>query len=236
MRSVIFLSYYLLMCSGTADAQQPKSPLPGSDEKVYARAYKQGQDEADKELKDDRATIYTFGLRSLFEHLDRDTGLPYEGIAGCEVDDEILGRAAGHNDRMLEHIKKNGPPGYSFKRWEKELFDLKGFYEPQSRDGKVHRLSLGDPAMKSPDGGVTIRAVKRTFTKDDGSLGDSLAVEITVDGVVKKPQTVFFDEGDSDFCWGPKGSNFAVVRSRGKGEPWFMALDLRTGQRLREGR
>ena len=235
MRSASLLSCFLLSCIGTARAQRSKSPFPDSDEKVYARAYKQGQDEAHKELKGERATIYTFGLRSLFEHLDRDTGLPYEVIAGCEVDDEILGRAAGHNDRVLEQIKKDGPPGYSFKRWEKELFDLKGFYEPPSRAGKVHRLSLGDPAIKSPDGGVTIHAVKRSFTKDDGGLGESLAVEITVNGVVKKPQRIFFDEGDSDFCWGPKGSNFAVVRSRGKGEPWFMALDLRTGQRLREG-
>jgi hypothetical protein len=175
-----------------------------------------------------------YGLRSLFEHLDRETGLPERGIAGCRVDDEILGRAAGHNERIADSIKEHGLPGSSFKRWEKELFDLKGDYGSRIKTEKPHRLTVGGPAVKSSDGRYTIRPVKSQFKKDDGSLGDVLGVVVGVDGVDHEALKVFIDQGKTDFFWGPKDSGFAVIRSERKDESCYMALDLKRGHWLRE--
>ena len=126
MRKLWITLGLLTACPGIVRGQDLLDSLKKSDE--YKAAYKQGQTEADRELADQVATIYTYGLGDLFENLDRETGLPYDGF-GCVVDDKILGRTDGHNDRIMESIKANGLPKGSFKRWEKELFGLEDYVE-----------------------------------------------------------------------------------------------------------
>jgi hypothetical protein len=235
MRAISLTSVYLLAILGrTAIGQGPDAAIPIEDKGEYEAAYKLGRMEADQELKVGRATIYTYGLRNLFEYLDRKTGLPEKGIAGCVVDDTIMGRGAGHNARIAEYIKEHGLPSNSFKRWEKELFDLKTYYESRTEAERPHRLTRGDPALRSPDGRYTFRPVKTWFEKDDGRLTDTLGIAVGGDGIRHDVLTVLWDEGDTDFLWGPEGSGFAVVRCMWKEKPWYMALDLKRGRWLRE--
>ena len=91
-------------------------------------AYKHGRLEAEKELKEGRATVYIYGLTSLFENLDQETGLLYSGF-GCDVDESIRQRVKGHNDAIEAWIKAHGNPPNSFKPWEKEIFDPPGFFK-----------------------------------------------------------------------------------------------------------
>jgi hypothetical protein len=42
----------------------------------YLAGYGKGREEADQEVKAGRATIYASGQMNLFEHVDRETGLP----------------------------------------------------------------------------------------------------------------------------------------------------------------
>jgi hypothetical protein len=85
-------------------------------ERDYWAGYKAGAAEADNELKGGRASIYVYGLRPESENQDQETGLPYQGIAGCLVDERIVGRAVGHNERIAEYIKEHGLPSNSTKR------------------------------------------------------------------------------------------------------------------------
>ena len=160
MKSAPFCAWLLVFHGEFLTGQEP-DPLVRNKE-LYGNAYKLGVAEADEELNAGNATIYQYGLVDMMtlELLDRRTGLPLYGIAGCKVDDAIIGRAEGHNHRIDEVIAKRGLPSNSFKPWEKELFDLKGCYQTRSKTEKSFRLALGGPPAKSPDGKCTLRLVK----------------------------------------------------------------------------
>ncbi|MFI5458550.1 MAG: hypothetical protein ACHRXM_24215 [Isosphaerales bacterium] len=220
---------------GSVVSQGPDAPIDEWNKKGYAAAYKVGVAEADKELKEGKATIYAYGLREAQEFLNRKTGVPYKVIAGCEVNREILARAAGHNDRIRKYIEERGLPSNSFKRWDKELFDLKGYYETRTETERPHRLSAGGTGVKSSDGKYRIRLVKTQFRDDDdGSVSDYASVVVSVDGVDHEPLHVLSYEGNVDFFCGPKDSGFAVIRCKGKDKPAFMAVDLKRGRWLRQ--
>jgi hypothetical protein len=97
----------------------------------YWAGYKVGAAEADNELKAGRASIYVYGLRPASENQDQETGLPYQGIAGCLVDERIVGRAVGHNERIAEYIKEHGLPSNSskgeFQTRVRPTFDVRRF-------------------------------------------------------------------------------------------------------------
>src|SRR5579864_3437271 len=98
-------------------AADPPAPRPA--DSIRAAAYKKARAEADRELKEGRASIYIYGLlrRSLLApQLDEETRLPLERIAGCDWNAEIADRADGHNDRIKEYIKKHGLPACTSKR------------------------------------------------------------------------------------------------------------------------
>jgi hypothetical protein len=196
-------------------------------------AYELGIAEADKEIQEGKATIYTYGLRRHPEFIDRETGLPYEIIAGCVVDRELLARARGHNDTIRKYIEGRGLPNKSFKRWDKELFDLKGYYETRIKTHQPQPLTAGHSAAKSPDARYAIRLVKTQLRSDASSVADALSVVVSSHDVDRKPVVVCFD-GNVDFVWGPKGSGFAVIRCSKRGLRSFMALDLNRGKSLRE--
>ena len=160
MRALRVIFGLMALCGGTTQGQEPARK---SDE--YQAAYKQGREEADRELRDQAATIYTWGLGDLFENLDRETGLPYYGF-GCKGDDKLEGRVDGHNDRITEHIKANGLPKESFKPWEKELFGLQDYFESRRKHEKPEILAADGTALKSPDGTCTLKPVVKQETNE----------------------------------------------------------------------
>jgi hypothetical protein len=195
----------------------------GVSEGNYAAGCKAGVAEAEKELKEGKATLYTYGLRDRdgIEDLDRKTGLPFEAIAGCVVYDKLLGRAAGHNRRIAKYIEEHGLPSNSFKRWEKELFDLESYFAKRRKTEKPIPLIVGLPAEKSPDGKYAMRRAQ----KPRGLI-------VSVDGIDHK--ALWISYGNIDFFWGPKDSGFAVIRTSGVDGTSFMAVDFKRGRRLRE--
>jgi hypothetical protein len=224
-----------------ADAsQQDGDPAFSTNSKGYREAYEQGVEEAERELKDGRATLYVFGLRMGDEDLDRKTGLPYKTIAGCAIDSHVLGLAAGHDERINAHINTHGLPPNSFKKYEGDLFDLLGFFDRESKAHQPARLTVGDAILKSPDGRYSIRAVEKPFTKDNGSRGTMLYLAITGDDGAERSLPVFWHESVTELLWGPRGSRFAVVRCKTAAKPddyfscFYLAVDLERGKSLRE--
>jgi hypothetical protein len=74
----------------------------------YKKGYAIGVQEANAEIKANKLTFYTFGLSSL-EGINKDTGIPYKTIAGCMASDKIFGQTDGHNETILEYLKKYTP-------------------------------------------------------------------------------------------------------------------------------
>jgi hypothetical protein len=199
----------------------------------YRPAYQQGRAEAEAQLKENRAGLYASGPRMTTESTDRQTGLPLEWIGGCAIDPSLLGRTDGHNDRIREAIAAHGPPANSFKRWDKELFDLKGYCARRRESVAPHRLCADGPALKSPDGRFTVRPVKTRVEGPNGRGADRLEIVVGEPGFERPAAVVDFDEGPAELVWGPQGSGFAVIHCRRHEHDRYMALDLRTGRWLR---
>ncbi len=203
----------LLALPGMMFAQPAAEGLVATAGGDYGAGYKAGAAEADKDLEEGVAAFYIYGLRRSPEFLDRKTGLPCDVIAGCVVNDTLVGRAAGHNARINEYIVEQGLPSNSFKRWEKELFDLKGYFEKRAKTAKPHRLSLGGPAAISPDGESAIWLVRKGSKERDGTNSDFLRFVVTVGAVDRKPFGSLNGARNIDAIWGPSGSGFAVTRA-----------------------
>jgi hypothetical protein len=203
--------------------------------KEYREAYKQGAAEAEQEIKKGVVTLYTFGLRTLFENLDKDTGLPIQAIAGCVIDDGIIGRRAGHDDAVTAHIKLHGLPPNSFKRWEKDIFELKEFFDRESKTTPPTRLKDGGPTLKSPDGKFTIRPALIDLKGTDDKPFQRLGFVLGGETLNPTSQSILFDDGETDLLWGPKGSRFAVFRCKSSKTDLvqYMAFDLQRGTSLR---
>jgi hypothetical protein len=203
---------------------------PGGD---YGAGYKAGAAEADKDLEEGVAAFYIYGTRESPEFLDRKTGLPCDVIAGCVVNNTILGRAAGYNDRINEYIVERGLPSNSFKRWEKELFDLQGYFEKRAKTAKPHRLTLGGPAAISPDGESAIWLVRKQSKERDGTMSDYLQFVVTVGAVDRKPFGAHDGASNIEVFWGPNGSGFAVIRAQEEKLTVYTAVDVKRGKSLR---
>jgi hypothetical protein len=112
---VCFFAVALFACSTAPVKETPISPethFQKEQSPAYKMGYAQGMKEAQEEINKNHLTIYTFGLRRIPEDrkdVDKETGLPYKDIAGCIVNDYILGRAAGHDDVIRNHLGKGTP-------------------------------------------------------------------------------------------------------------------------------
>jgi hypothetical protein len=214
-----------------ARMMDPRATFVGTRE--YQQAYRRGRAEADAELGRGRATVYACRSGMLTEFVDRRTGLPFLWIGGCAIGADAFGRMDGHNDRIEEQIMARGLPANSLKRWEKEIFDLKGYCTARPGDMGPHPLSAGGRAWKSPDGAFAIRSVTRRWLNNDGRWGDRLGIVVGEDASQRPTVEVPFDRGRSELFWGPEGSGFAVIRCRGADRDWYMALDVKAVQWLR---
>jgi hypothetical protein len=176
--------------------------------------------------------------------IDRETGLYHVGF-GCVIDDEIIGRVEGHNARIAEYVRDHGPPKNSFKPWEKELFELKEYFEGRSRTEKPIRITVGGPEARSPDGRFVFKLVKRPFKypAPPTASGEFPKGEVTeifpcllVGDLDDEASRIYFPREDAELFWGPKGSWFAVLRCRnrqGHGMD-YIAIDLHGLRTIRE--
>ncbi|MBE9126498.1 MULTISPECIES: carboxypeptidase-like regulatory domain-containing protein [unclassified Coleofasciculus] len=122
-RNIVFCAGLVLAITTPVPGEtsnQTTTPLPptSSDEAIaesvkpkdYQSAYQNGRREAEANIANGKPSIYTVGLREPGgTAVDQETGLPVVAIAGCIVDDSILGRRDGYNDRIREWVATQPP-------------------------------------------------------------------------------------------------------------------------------
>lgn len=197
--------------------------------------YAAGWWEAERELWQGNATIYSGGYRLPFGdfcNFDQDTGLPFRPIYGCVMEEGDLERERGHNDHIAQYVRWHGLPRNTLKPWEKELFDLKHWFDGQSQIDPPTRLLAGGETVVSPNGTNSVRPV--SVLKDDGTPSDALKVIVTAKKVIIDDCYARFFKGESELLWGPKGAPFFVIHSTTEFGDEFQAIDLRTGRPLRQ--
>ncbi len=138
----------------------------------------------------------------------------------------------GHNDHIAQYIRWHGLPENTLKPWEKELFNLKRYFDERSRMSLPARLLPDGPAVVSPKGSSNVRLVEGV--KGAESPDCSRQVMIGDGNVVLHNWFAHFEKGESDVLWGPDGSPFVVIRSVSENKEHYVAYDLRTGRHLRD--
>ena len=183
----------------------------------YKAAYREGREEAEAALKEGRPRLYSHGLLGMSD-LDPETGLGVVSLAGCAVTREVLGRTEGNNDRVRGWIKEHGPTPNALVRWADELSDLPAFFAARSKAGAAIPLRIGGPPLTSPDGRFTLRQVAaevKRGTPPDVRTVATVGLEVSERGVVREVLTDDWGDGLTDLAWGPRGTPFAVVKTRG---------------------
>jgi hypothetical protein len=223
----------VVLLAALAMGQKPDPPIKPGDAAKYAVAVANGRAEAARELRRGEASIWTYGLnmKLFYESIDRETGLYFSSF-GCVIDDEIEGRVEGHNAKIAEHIRAHGPPKNSFKRWEKELFALKDYFEERCLTEKPIRLTAGGRAVSSPDGEYLVRLVKRP-DRMNGRPIESVWIVVGEKDIESRRTSLW--PKDAEMIWGPKGSWFAIIRGKSRtGDGLdYMALDLKQVRTIR---
>jgi hypothetical protein len=76
---------------------------------LYFFGYLEGRLEARREIKRDSMTIYVYGdmSREMLAARDTETSLPKQAIAGCLLNQRLLGRAKGHNTAIKKHLAED---------------------------------------------------------------------------------------------------------------------------------
>jgi hypothetical protein len=199
--------------------------------------YDSGWWEAEREIWRGELTIYGYvgggGGFSDICRIDRGTGLLITSFSACVREPGEDQQIRGHNDHVMQYIRWRGLPGYSLKRWEKELFELASYFDIRSQLDTPRTLSAGGPVLIAPDGKARVQPVAgRGY---DGSLSDDLLdlVISAPDAVVGKP-CIRFLRGHSDLVWGPPGSQTVVVLTSEAHRESFAAYGLWSGVLLRK--
>lgn len=80
----------------------------------YQTAYQKGKREAEENIAQGKPSIYTVGLwHPNSAAVDQQTGFPVVSIGGCIVDDSILGRMNGYNERIRQWATEQRQVGSS---------------------------------------------------------------------------------------------------------------------------
>lgn len=221
----------IVLCLAAAAWQPPRSA-------EFEAAYAKGCEEAARELEQGRPVLYTYGL--VRNTLDRETGLPLVAISGCLVDDAILGRAAGHNERLKEQIAAHGALAGSYKAWDKELFDLKGFFAAADAAKRSGTLELDGPIVKSPDGksSLGLRRIPADPNSAAATASDLLASSEKGETTISLAPHLS-SAGKVEVAWGPEGSNLAMVRwsdlsANSAADRVIAAVDVKIGRWIRQ--
>ncbi len=98
------------------------------------------------------------------------------------------------------------------------------------------RLTPGSAVVKSADAKHAVRLVKSPLTLEGGDVLDRKCIIITASNSDFEQVWVYTGQAKIDFFWGPKGSDFIVVRCEREEDKshCFSALDLKRGKLLRE--
>lgn len=72
----------------------------------FRKAYYQGMQDAKKEIKESKLTVYFAGMIPPQSNMtDKETGLPMRMVGGCMITDSLDGLIQGHNEIIKEFIE-----------------------------------------------------------------------------------------------------------------------------------
>lgn len=231
----VALSVCLLTASTLAEPAE-KKPKIGDFGLSEQEARKIGIAEADVQWQQGRAVIYVFGRRA-GGTVDENTGLPFNSIAGCIVDDGVLAGTKAHNERIQTLISNHGLPSYSRKPWLDHIqkpaehlpFDeLFSFQMSQKVDGENVSICL-----ELRNDGDKARTLNLTIEDTD----DDAEPRICTFWIKKPP-------ADAYAAWGPKDSELLYVLlpllpdsddvTGDEGKVQIYVVDLRFGRVLHQ--
>jgi len=198
----------------------------------FDSGFVQGVAEADLEILEKRATIYSSGLGGGFHRIDWNTGLLNVSIAGCIVTPFTSGRQTGHNKRILEYIESNDIPDYSYKHWEELLHDLPRYYHMQMEEETPCPLPVNGPENESLDGLYQLRLIRSKWVEIVRNC-----IMIIEDNRARRVCSPDFSNKNVEFVWAPEGSNMAILRwanslgfdGDNTADCTYAAVDLRRG-------
>ena len=178
--------------------------------------------------------MWIAGDFGLLEEIDRETGLYFEPIPPVGDYDYIIHdkRVQSHNETIKKYIKDNGIPKNSFKPWEKQLFNLRAFYEAQSQINQAIHLDLGGAEVVSPEGKYGLKLEMRTM-KTQPATNQICLTSINSN---KEEASMIVNQPQINLVWGPPGSWFMVFERRrlqNGATKDYVAYDLRNQRVIR---
>lgn len=211
--------------------EQRLSPDPVTipDTGARSKEYEKGVKLARQEWKKGVTVLYTGGFSPALM-VDKRLGIPLSMAFGCLVDEEMAGRAQGHNEEVYRLILERGLPTNSRVRWMGEILQPKPLWADPTRARTP--VPYGGPAVTSPDGRVTLRL-------REGHDEQPPRLEVSEKGA--KPFQWGLHQLDRQSpvltaLWGPPGSHLLFLRYRegrgGRGGEVFQVVDTALGQSL----
>ena len=195
--------------------------------------YAAGWWDAEVELWEGTATLreWTLSDPGNICNIDRETGLRLAG-SHAMIAGESRTRDTGHDDHIRQYIRWNGLPRNSFKPWERDLFDLKKFFDRRSKSEEPERLADSGPFVLSPNFWRYHR--RYVQLRKNGTFQGVPKVVVSSRRFMLQEHFVGFETGDVDLISGPENSRFVVVRLISENAEYYAAFDIKTGEFLRE--
>ncbi len=211
--------------------------IPPRRPQVWYSVFRAGQKAARLDAASGKARTMTYGLHSDGLGFDTATGLVYNFIADCIVDDSITGLADGYNSFIAAWLVANGQPSYSLKRWTSQLLDLRGSFTRCS--------TLVRPAILERNGDHTFstdRRVRLSLEVAPSRMEGSSPVRVVIQSGDSAMFADLVYEGGHrswEVAWGPDSSGLVFLRDVAEGYlsdahpvQHYAAVSVRTGATL----
>lgn len=215
-----------------------RSVLYGEPE--FSEGYAKGVEEALTEIREQRISWYTYGLRMYGGNIDEETGLPITAIAGCKVNSGVIGRASAHDSTIAAYIETNGLPSYSRKPWMHLIRRPKQTFDSLAQEQSPCNLMPMGSECRSGNSDFAVRLGKWQHPHSENTsdwvyvlgLDDSSEVGNFVGHLDERVKQALL-------TWAPPEAEIAFLRvefdTRHEWHtgPQYLVLDLRTGGQIK---
>jgi hypothetical protein len=196
--------------------------LAAAESATFSEARAAGVEEAQRDIAAGSVALLSYGMPMDPVNLDRASGLPTRAIAGCIVDDGILGRAQGYNDTVRAHLASHGQVPGNHLAWIERILEPAAHLDPQP-------VVVGTEAIRSPD---DIWAL--SVGEDGLRVVAEAGVEAGAEGAGFLVSQVV-PEVRIELHWGPVGSDLVtVVAVAPNAARSLRVVDLRRGLTLNQ--
>lgn len=181
----------------------------------YREARAAGVAEAEADLAAAVPCLLTFGMPLPGPALDVETGLPLRPIAGCLVDDGILGRAEGYNATVRGALAQHGALRGSLSPWRELIVDPAAHLgaDPARPEPGVFHDPSGSHRLRFDEGRLALLDPTESGENDGSDSGP-----IVLQGIAP---------GTLALHWGPPGSGLVIAELAQERALQLVVIDLR---------